>query len=228
MTAEKEGSWDALIKKHALWLQSFWFVRGVMGTMALIALIPQVTELEQIEVLRALYALIIGWNDVAAWIGRMIGQLPFIPELSEHFVTAFVFTVSIPVPIVFSIFQKESAISDPVVRVCFSGFMLGLLPLLHNEISSGSGLAAIPTIDDDFSVLAFVGLVLLVIALVFGFWNALRIVPGLKSGFYFTLGVIATITVGYNIGTTEFSDWINATVCAELHIAPEDCSPDNS
>ena len=55
---------------------------------------------------------------------------------------------------------------------------------------------------------------------------AFRHLKGYKSGLLFTLGVIATVTVGYNIGTAEFSNWVNATVCAELNIAPADCSPD--
>ncbi|MEM7745951.1 MAG: hypothetical protein AAF409_19815 [Pseudomonadota bacterium] len=78
-----------------------------MGTIALVALIPQITELEQIEVLRALYALIIGWNNVMEWVGRMIEVLPFIPPLSRPVVSTILFLPTVPLPMMVSSLIRE-------------------------------------------------------------------------------------------------------------------------
>ena len=231
MAGEEQGTWDALAKRNAFWLQSFWFVRGVMGTMALVALIPQVTELEQIEVLRALYALIIGWDSAMAWVGRMIGKLPLLPELPAALVSALVFFGSISVPMILGTIARfrHSKLSLPLVLSSLSVILMAIMvPLFYAAFLTMQDHPLYSQIslpdpgDKNILYLVILGISFWIFT---GLYAALRYVPGFRQGLFFTLGVIATITIGYNIGTTDFSDWINATVCAELGISPGDCAP---
>lgn len=214
----EQNSWDAMVKRRALWLQSFWFVRGVMGTMALVALIPQVTELDQIEVLRALYALIISWNDVMAWVGRQIAYLFAFPTIPNLVVSFVVYFSAIGVPSLLGALRANSL----NFRLTWLG--VTALSISYIQISLGHNFS---TDNYEFKYNSLKALIIVVyIAGFCGIYYALKLVDGFRNGLLFTLGVIATITVGYNIGTTDFSDWVNATVCAELNIAASDCTED--
>ncbi|MEM7745109.1 MAG: hypothetical protein AAF409_15495 [Pseudomonadota bacterium] len=230
---EDEGSWDKLVRKRAIWLQSFWFVRGVMGTMALVALIPQITELEQIEALRALYAMILGWNDVMAWVGASIAIIPYLPNIPAQTVSTVVFFLAIPFPMLLAMISEmrsgEAYADWPAFAFgSFGILMYGIVMSVgFAVIAHGGSPFAIPVADMDVWQLVVAAILILTNL---GVLLAIPIVslPGYRSGLLFTLGVIATIVIGYNIGTTGFSDWVNTTVCEELRIAPEDCSPERS
>ena len=47
---------------------------------AVLAPIP--LNFSRFEVLRAIHAAIVGWDEMAAWIGRLVGQIPYLPELT--------------------------------------------------------------------------------------------------------------------------------------------------
>ena len=83
------------------WIQRFWWLRGVAGAMTVAALVPSFVDLSRYEFLRAFHAIIVGWDLVAAELGRLIGRVPFFPNIDSDavntivFVLAFVFPVSI-------------------------------------------------------------------------------------------------------------------------------------
>ena len=222
-----EESWDALVKRHALWLQGFWFIRGVMGTMALVALIPQVTELERLEALRALYALILGWGDLMGWLGRMVGHVPFLPELSARTVTGIVFFLAIPLPgLIGSVREQEKAGGSSVFHLLVGLFFCVLIAMFYAHLlENGVRPDAFAGATSEEMVAGIFAMVFLVVAPLALVRMAILHVPGYRSGLLFTLGVIATVLIGYNIGTTAFSEAVNEVVCAELEIAPEACTP---
>jgi hypothetical protein len=84
------------------WLERFWFLRGVAAALAVVQLVPVFVDLSAYEFLRAFHALIVGWNLFAAWVGSLIGTLPFIPDLEPVVVNALLFAGSIGVPSAFA------------------------------------------------------------------------------------------------------------------------------
>jgi len=99
-------------KIWAKWVERFWFLRGVGAALAVAALVPQVTDLSRWEFLRAFEALIFGWNNVAEWIGALVGRLPLLPTLSASTVNAIVITSSLIIPGAFALYKMEVMISD--------------------------------------------------------------------------------------------------------------------
>lgn len=88
------------------WAHRFWFLRGVAAAIALSALVPQFTDLSRWEFLRAFAALLVGWNGVVGYLGRLIGQLPFLPNFSADAINALLFTSTVGLPGAFVIAQR--------------------------------------------------------------------------------------------------------------------------
>lgn len=78
--------------------QRFWWLRGLVAALTLTTLVPTFMDLDRFEFLRAVHAAILGWNAVMSWAGKMIGKLPFIPELSIAAMHTIAIMVSAVVP----------------------------------------------------------------------------------------------------------------------------------
>jgi len=62
----------------------FWFIRGSLSAITIVGLIPTLFDFSRFEFLRFIHAVIVGWNQVANCIGKLIGQLPYIPEIPNR------------------------------------------------------------------------------------------------------------------------------------------------
>lgn len=93
------------------WLNTF--VRGFFGALSAITLFADVIGLESYEAARAIHALIAGWSVVTHQIGALIGQLPFIPDLSAGTVNTIVFMGTVTIPALFGIRKFMDPLSLP-------------------------------------------------------------------------------------------------------------------
>lgn len=94
-----------------LWLNTF--VRGFVGALSAITLLADVVGLESYEAARAIHALVVGWSAVTHQIGQLIGQLPFIPDLSAGTVNTIFFMGAVTVPALFGIRKFMEPLSMP-------------------------------------------------------------------------------------------------------------------
>jgi hypothetical protein len=81
------------------WFERLWFLRGIAAAIALSLFASTFTDLSRFEFLRAVHALLLAWSDAAAWLGRLIGMAPWLPDLSGDVVAALVLAASLGAPI---------------------------------------------------------------------------------------------------------------------------------
>jgi hypothetical protein len=94
-----------------LWLNTF--ARGFIGALSAITLLADVVGLESYEAARAIHTLVVGWSVVADQIGALVGQLPFIPDLSAATVNTIVFMGTVTIPALFGIRKFMGPVSVP-------------------------------------------------------------------------------------------------------------------
>jgi hypothetical protein len=77
----------------------FWVLRGIAAAGALAQQAHAKTDLSRFDFIRAGQAQQLAWNDAAAWLGRMVGKAPWLPDLSGDVVTALIFAASLGAPV---------------------------------------------------------------------------------------------------------------------------------
>jgi len=199
------------------WVEAFWFLRGIAAAMTLAVLIPKFTDLSRFEFLRAFHALVVRWNDFAAWIGGLIGMIPFLPELDAEVVNCIIFCVSVGLPsgIAFAIRISQR-------REAYSPWQLyASLSVLIYPLAA----ALIYYLVVDFSWFRFSGFldaVLLggIISFAIMFGLALVTLNGYAKGLFLVVTFILTMQVLYWLNTPWLSDQINAAVESALRASP--------
>jgi len=111
-------------------VERFWVLRGVAAAIAVMEGFDKFTSLDKYEFLRAFHALLVGWNRVAAFVGRMIGYLPFLPHYSANEVNALLFASTVGIPTVYEYTHGIGAVGGGMYPARRFWFIL-LLPLYY-------------------------------------------------------------------------------------------------
>lgn len=103
--------------KSIFW--GYWWLRGVIVSVPFLTagfgFFPENTK----KTLKALYLLVVSWGEVMEHVGRAVGLLPFIPELSALTVNTILLTVSLVIPAVWAylVWVQPKKLLSELVRV---------------------------------------------------------------------------------------------------------------
>lgn len=137
------------------WWQMFWPIRGAIAAFFVLTLLEQAAMLPLRDVLTFVHSIVTGWEFFADRIGRVIGKIPFIPELSQETVSALGFISVIVVPAIFGLvkqvklrFKNEYfAVGFGILGfVGYSAFVIGLFnaaPRFADDPPDAMGMAGI-------------------------------------------------------------------------------------
>jgi len=209
--ADLEETWKA-------WIRRFWWLRGVTAALALTALVPTYIDLSRYEFLRAFHAVIVGWNLVAEKLGEIIGEIPFIPQISGETASTLIFFMSIGLPI-FIVLMKESTTSYPFsiypFRYIFSVFSFFLYIIAFS-------VAYYVLIAIDITI----GWIIANSILFLGtFLFTILKLPGYGKGLLFIASFIIAMEILYLLKTPWLAEQISQFVCEALEAPPENCLP---
>lgn len=193
-------------------LERFWVLRGVATAMSVAELVPKFTSIERFEFLRAFHALLVQWNHIAAWLGRLVGYLPFLPSLSVDVVNAIVFASSFGIPSGYYLMYKdpytlrkeeEYGESPESAKRLIVAFITGLFFCIYIWIIA----IRLDFLTGSYFSAAFFSIsTLLILRAVF--LPALLNMEGYKRGFVYTLTFIATLQCCYWLNTP----WLKAEI----------------
>lgn len=212
---------ENLWPKSPTWL---WFVRGVAFAISISALVVGFVEWN-VKWFPAFHAMLISWNDAMAWVGEVIGKIPFIPTVPSYVCNAFVlfFSVAIPAAIYYIknlagtfYFRKKAYSTDEyfvAAKDAITVSMTTMMPfLVMRDFVVGS-----PTADDKFT--NTMNNITITLFIIYILWKAyipfLRSTPVFLYGIAFTFGFVCFMETFYWLNTPLVSDWIESTVCEE-------------
>lgn len=209
--ADLEETWKA-------WIRRFWWLRGVTTALALTALVPTFIDLSRYEFLRAFHAVIVGWNLVTEKLGEIIGEIPFIPQISGEVVSTLIFIISIGLPIFIAV-MKDLIIDYYVDKY-------GIYYILRLIIVSGAPFVI--TLSYYGTLVGFYDtpeIFILLAALLLSLLMTILALPGYGKGLLFVASFIIAMEVLYVLKTPLLAEQISQFVCEALEAPPENCLP---
>ncbi|MDD9726539.1 hypothetical protein PVV74_13800 [Roseovarius sp. SK2] len=81
----------------------FWWLRGALCTLFILGLLLTFVPNSVDPLLNFIHHFIFGWNRLMGGLGRLIGLLPFVPELSAVFVNTIALAISLVIPATISL-----------------------------------------------------------------------------------------------------------------------------
>lgn len=208
---------------------SFWFVRGVIALVSVVALVPQFVDVSRFETLRAFHVILWQWREFLTFIGRLVGQIPFLPEISYETLSVVLVVINIIIPLVYSFFVARSKGEQEnnlnFLDTDFGAIVLASVAILGASIDifvlENQGLTGSPELAEpsEFGALRFLQLIMLawVISVIF------RNLPKYRSGVLFVFGFWLCAEVLYFIGSPILSEAVNGFVCELGDIPMDDC-----
>lgn len=161
-----------------------------------------------------------------AWIGDIIGILPFIPKLSSEFINTVVFFLTILFPLsvgvaisIIKLFNYIEEIADneikiPIILKLFSISLNFIIIFVFSK-------AYYSFLIGDLKPGIIVFILSLFIFTLYLFY--LKYVPGYFRGLVAAVGFIFTIEILYLVSIPGLSDYINNLSCEILNISLEIC-----
>lgn len=222
------------------WLGTFWFLRGVLAAITIANLVPSFLPISRWELLRAFHALFVGWNEVAAYLGTLIGTLPLIPRVPAGILNALLFASSVGIPAGMGGFlsMRSSAVRIPagmggflemwrwflghlkwttivVMPLLFFGTYLLFLDPLFAQFFPWP-----PTWFFRLVSLSWIRWLLL-FTLAFYVYVALVNIRGFARGVVLLTTTVVTLQIMYYLNVPGVGKWINDTSAAAIQRSPQ-------
>ena len=229
------------------WVVRFWWLRGAAAAMAVVAILPQHMNLERYEFLRALHAIIVGWNTIANQIGKIIGEILFVPYIKAAEVNTCILFFSIIVPIMYAFFKPGRSIAyeffggtpeilkdlrksevnmTPVyivfwgVRFCGLIICFGMTFVFWMYSTPEHSWYTNNTRESDVFG-GFLFFIVPSISLIIFFYFAIKIIRGFGRGIVYAFSFIIVIEVLYFLPIT--GGYLNTWSCEVLEIPADEC-----
>jgi hypothetical protein len=215
--ATPTASWGETWKP---WVERFWFLRGIAAAIALSLFASTFTDPSRVEFLRPVHALLLAWSDAAAWLGRLIGMAPWLPDLSGDVVAALVLAASLGAPIGYALagflfpsgrppawtFDEDE---PPIGSASPSAGGLIFCVPLGMTASFAAFLTAVQAWREDLSLpLLYSGLT------VYMFVAACFVLNGFLRGVLILLAFMGAFQALYWLNTPGLTDWVNAATAS--------------
>lgn len=169
----------------------------------------QISLLPRFEFLRLTHAIMVLWGEIAAKIGRWVGEIPWIPTLDVAQVNSLIVCGAVVFPPVLQVFTRGKSF---IFYLRWGAYTFALLPLMFLWFSH--------LFRTNAPMLA---LLFISIAIFSPFRNLLHVYPrfgrGVFTGFTFFL-VLETL---YMTQFPIFSDKANEFACQVLDISDDQC-----
>ncbi len=206
--------WKELVKQ-------FWFLRGIAAAITLAEVVPRITDLSRFEFLRAFHALLVGWREVAGWIGSALGKLPLIPHISADVVNGAVFTASVGVPAGFALIRlgnSQSAVNRldefGIPRWSLWGFGATVPFFLYGIYMTATVPGYLETwqgrAEEQGEILSLVEVSILSLFVLAAFLCALITLKGYARGLIVFVSFVITLQLLYWINTPWLADFIRS------------------
>lgn len=196
--------WKNFVKRFAC-------LRGVAAAFALLSILPNYYLISKWEILRAVHAAILSWNKLASWVGERIGEIPFLPQLSESQVNIFIITTSIVWPGWYSVYRAAKIAETPSQRK----FIPTLL--IFSALSSITLYILFIAGGNSFFDLWLTGNVAIF------FLVAIINMPAYRTGVIFVIGLLVTFELLYFINVPSVRKAVNEFSCKAAKLATEEC-----
>ncbi len=223
-TGKPEKEWKSGSDRWQGWLKRFWWLRGIAAAMTMAALVPQFIDVSRYEFLASFHAMIVGWNEVCRWIGSIVGEIPFLPDLSDTQVSTIVFatTVGVPVAINFYVqrrFARTEKESYSKFTENFFEILLCIFPIVFLVLFYHS-LVTVGLPRELVSILIFIPGALLFI----GSWVwAILVLHGYGRGVLYSVTFILMMELLYMLNTPWLADQIRNLPCELQSPPPAHC-----
>ncbi|WP_419911974.1 hypothetical protein [Hoeflea sp.] len=236
-----------LISNFSKWLETFWWTRGIFAAISVAALLPSIVDLSRYEFLRAFHASLIAWNDIASYVGHLIGKIPYIPAVSPYLINLCIFVATICVPTavgaahltansaIKQLNKNQSKLGNLEYGILHYSWIALSVVVFFTFIFMGTGLYygvisgeifEIKNVDDTTTTIGF--LILFILSFYFG----ARLLPGFVRGVVTVIVFLISLEVLYWLQTPYLTGAINNFACERVaHPDDEDCqaaSPDQN
>lgn len=219
-----------------LW-HRFWYLRGVLAAFTIISVIPSFTDLSQYQLLRAIHVVIWTWNESMAWIGQLMGHLPWIPELPAHWVNVALLTLSIISPLLALSFIELPKEFGWFRFILFAPFYYPLFFAVYAfpvwmifefivvyNLEFPFELANLDLIQKIFM------LILLLSFFVVGLFvivSAPTIYPVYWKSFFWTISCLLVLELLYVLNAPIIAETIDNFACGRLNLSEDECKTPN-
>jgi hypothetical protein len=187
----------------------FWFARGALAACTVASIVPNFLDLTRWEFLRAFHALVVGWRSVAGALGRLIGELPFMPPLSAMTVNMLVLLGAVGFPGAWGVLKYWGEVSFPrddesAPRFEMAIFKWAQVIIVLLGTASLAALAHGEVLLDPVQTTFFALFVL-------GGWGAsMYFLPGYFRGLVFVVSFVAAMQALYYLNAPWLSDTIRS------------------
>lgn len=198
--------------------ERLWVVRGMLCAISIIAVVvPQFLSLSRYEFLRAIHVVIVGWNEIASRVGRVIGEIPYIPDLSAEVINLIVFLFSFCVPLMITDYRY------------LPPDFTGIRRFIHASAGATIPLIAFTAIitDDFFGVSGLIVRLFFLVALAYHLWVICVGLPSFRKGLQFLVGALVVFELLYVVNAPWFTDGVNALACDVLEGEPGCPAPED-
>ncbi len=225
------------------WLSAFWWFRGILAALTLTSTLPNLVDLSRNQILRAVHLVIFRWSEVASAIGKILGKVPYFPDLNPEQVNAALFSLSVCVPAAFGFIFRQDTIESgadqgrKIIRffrrhprtwllfivLRFSNSFISLfivfaIPYLlffvpYREIIEGGADSIVGLVVTGIYVIPVLAFIYIV---------GVTAVPEFLRAMMFTVSCIITLEVLYLINTPLLGDWIDSQYCLYVQYS-NDC-----
>lgn len=183
-------------------VQQFWFLRGVAAAFSVVQFLPRIFDVSRWDVLRAFHALLVCWDDAMRWLGRLVGRIPWLPDIPPEVMNATVFASAIALPAWLVAFEPRPHPLIATMRWVMIASFTALAAVLYLMAASSP---AVLLTDNWSGQLLVVGAIATFVA----FWIfALMRIGGYFRGLVFILMFTATMQVLYYLNAPWVGDWI--------------------
>lgn len=215
---------------------AFWWLRGAAAAVVIASLVEKITDFSRFEFLRAIHAAIVGWETLARIVGKLIGEIPYIPELSPNVVNALLFVSSVGIPSAFAGFKYITDDYDEkeFIKYVFSIFWGISLSLLLVYISfeafknlslsmEGEGVVGWYRVNKWQCIRCVFGISFGFLFIFMMFLRSFLYLPGFSRGVVHVCVFLITVEVLYLLEVPWVHEQINGFACDVLADGYEGC-----
>lgn len=223
--------------------------------MTLTTLVPNFTDLSRFQFLRAFQVVLLEWNRFTGFLGRLIGHLPFVPDLPSWLVNAMLFSMSICVPAAYGFFARSTISNVDVAAIRSIPQRLVDRPVGLQGLRNALGPAYPLFAESLYFVLAIFVIPFVVFSpfdivyaddtlfpvwiykIAIGFWVLATVffivvgvfsIPRFAKALFVTISFLVTLELLYVANTPTLSTWIDRYYCENVDPGDDDCAKHGS